>query len=204
MFLGIDIGTSAVKAVLLEMSGGIIATASAPLAVDSPQPGWSEQHPEQWWKAVRDCADQLKSSHCKAWRHVRAIGLSGQMHGAVLLGADKQPIRPAILWNDGRSDAGCRELSRRLPKIGQLAGVPPMPGFTAPKLLWLQENEPDVHRKIAHILLPKDYVRLKLTGELATDMADAAGTMWLASFSGGKARMFRPMSTPLAPCSHAL
>jgi len=179
VFLGLDIGTSAVKAVLLETSGNVLATASASLTVDSPKPGWSEQHPDQWWDAVRNCAAQLKHDHRKAWSSIQAIGLSGQMHGAVLLDVNKTPLRPAILWNDGRSDKECQAIAEALPTVGQLAGVPPMPGFTAPKLLWLQKREPDIHAKIAYILLPKDYVRLKLTGSLATDMADAAGTMWL-------------------------
>lgn len=179
VFLGLDIGTSAVKAILLKTSGNVLATASAALTVDSPKPGWSEQHPDQWWFAVRDCTAQLKRDYGEAWSIVQAIGLSGQMHGAVLLDATKTPLRPAILWNDGRSDAECRAIAEALPTVGQLAGVPPMPGFTAPKLLWLSKHEPDIHAKIVHILLPKDYVRLKLTGKLATDMADAAGTMWL-------------------------
>ena len=179
MFLGLDIGTSAVKAVLLETSGNVVATASASLTFSSPQPGWSEQRPDQWWDAVEKCATQLRRGHGNAWSAVQAIGLSGQMHGAVLLDANKTPLRPAILWNDGRSDMECNEMAERLPEIGQLSGVPPMPGFTAPKLLWLSKHEPDIHAKIAHILLPKDCIRLKLTDELATDMADAAGTMWL-------------------------
>ncbi|MDD9908292.1 MAG: xylulokinase [Ahrensia sp.] len=179
MYLGIDIGTSAVKSLIMDENGNVVETASSPLQSSSPHAGWSEQHPDIWWKATLDCAANLRAENSQAWSAIRAIGLSGQMHGAVLLGRKKVPLRAAILWNDGRSDAECVKMAEALPQIGQIAGVPPMPGFTAPKLLWIARHEPQTHRRIAHILLPKDYVRLKMTGELATDMADAAGTMWL-------------------------
>ncbi|MEL6299684.1 MAG: xylulokinase [Pseudomonadota bacterium] len=179
MYLGIDIGTSAVKAVIADGPERVAATATAPLTVSSPHPGWSEQAPEAWWKATIAAVAELKEHHPGALGAVRGIGLSGQMHGAVVLGGDHRPLRPAILWNDGRSAAVCKDLTEALPAIGDISGAPAMPGFTAPKVLWLAEAEPDVHARIAHILLPKDFVRLKLTGDLATDMADAAGTMWL-------------------------
>jgi len=177
MFLGIDIGTSAVKAVLVDDQGAVVTTASADLTVQNLHPSWSEQDPEAWWQAVQAACAQL--SQTTGYSTVSAIGLSGQMHGAVCLDADLKPLRPAILWNDGRSAPQCKEMAKAMPKIGHVAGAIPMPGFTAPKLLWLSQNEPEIHAKIEHVLLPKDYVRLKLTGTLVTDMADAAGTHWL-------------------------
>ncbi|MEM1047843.1 MAG: xylulokinase [Pseudomonadota bacterium] len=179
MFLGIDIGTSAVKALIMQPDGGIAASATCPLTVQSPHPLWSEQDPNAWTQAVLTACEGLRQDNPDAYRTVRAIGLSGQMHGAVCLDGDRRPVRPAILWNDGRSHAECALLRDRRPDIGLIAGVPPMPGFTAPKLLWMARNEPDLHARIRHVILPKDYVRLFLTGTLATDMADAAGTLWL-------------------------
>ena len=177
MYLGIDLGTSAVKTVLVDAAGAVVGKASRTLTVQSPHPGWSEQEPEDWWNASRACCVEL--SALPGWRDVRAIGLSGQMHGATCLDDAHRPVRPAILWNDGRSHAECAEMLAGMPEIGALAGVVPMPGFTAPKLRWMARAEPEVHARIRHILLPKDYLRLKLTGDLATDMADAAGTLWL-------------------------
>ena len=178
-FLGLDIGTSAVKAVLVDGDQQLLAEAEVPLATSRPQPLWSEQDPEAWWTATRAALATLGSAARGAWGGVRGIGLSGQMHGAVVLGADDRPLRPAILWNDGRAQAECRVLAERVPGIGRIAGVPPTPGYTAPKLLWLQAHEPDLFARVARVLLPKDYVRLKLTGEYATDPVDAAGTLWL-------------------------
>jgi len=177
MFLGLDIGTSAVKAILVEAGGTVAATASASLTAQNLQPSWSEQDPEAWWQAVQTACAELSAT--SGYSNVSAIGLSGQMHGAVCLGADRKPLRPAILWNDGRSAAQCAEIVEAMPEIGNVAGAIPMPGFTAPKLLWLAQNESETHAKIKHVLLPKDYVRLKLTDTLVTDMADAAGTHWL-------------------------
>ena len=121
----------------------------------------------------------LRRAEPKGFAAIQAIGLSGQMHGAVVLGADDRPLRPAILWNDGRAQAECRLLAERVPEIGRIAGVPPTPGYTAPKLLWLAAHEPALFARVAKVLLPKDYVRLRLTGEHATDPVDAAGTLWL-------------------------
>ena len=176
MYLGIDIGTSAVKLVCAE-TDCILATSSEGIKTSSPQPGWSEQHPDLWWQATRDAlrmlAGKIKLSE------VKAIGLSGQMHGAVMLDRDLRPIRPAILWNDSRATSECDELRMTQPQIGQIAGVLPLPGFTAPKIAWLKKHEPAKYARLAHILLPKDYIGLRLHGELATDTSDAAGTMWL-------------------------
>ena len=179
-YLGLDIGTSAVKAVVIDESGAEIAAATSPaLNSHHPQTGWSEQIPDDWVEAVQACCDKLRDVLGSAWPSVRAIGLSGQMHGATLLDASSKPLRPAILWNDSRSAEQCDAINTAITDIEDRAGIPAMPGFTAPKLLWCADNEPDIHAKLAHVLLPKDYVRLALTGELATDMADAAGTMWL-------------------------
>lgn len=173
MQLGIDIGTSAVKAVLCD-GPHLLRAADAALDCHAAHPGWSEQDPADWWTATQSALSQLGDLS-----GVRAIGLSGQMHGAVLLGPDDQALRPAILWNDNRSIAECAMLEERLPDIGMRAGVRPLPGFTAPKLSWLRAQEPEIYAQIRHILLPKDYVGLCLHGGHATDVSDAAGTLWL-------------------------
>lgn len=182
MFLGLDLGTSGLKAVLLDRAQQVRASASGPLAVQQPQPLWREQHPHDWWRACEDAlADVLRAAAAQgiAATEVEAIGLSGQMHGATLLDARDQVLRPAILWNDGRSQAECAELERRVPASRQITGNQMMPGFTAPKLLWVARHEPQVFERIAKVLLPKDYLRLRLTGDYASDMSDAAGMLWL-------------------------
>lgn len=176
MYLGIDIGTSAVKAILMADDGAVVAQASAALSVSRPQPLWSEQNPADWWQATGQAVSALPADLRKA---VKAIGLSGQMHGATLLDEDDEPLRPAILWNDGRSAEACIALEKRVPDLHQLAGNLAMPGFTAPKLVWLKDNEPDVFKAVRKVLLPKDYVRLQMTGGYASDLSDAAGTLWL-------------------------
>jgi len=165
-----------VKAVLLAEQGVVMGSASAPLEVSRPAPGFSEQDPHAWWQATVRAVNALPSA---ARSGVRAIGLSGQMHGATLLDAQDRALRPAILWNDGRSAEECLELERREPASRAITGNIMMPGFTAPKLLWVARHEPDVFRRTAFVLLPKDYVRLRLTGEKVSDMSDAAGTGWL-------------------------
>jgi len=176
VYLGIDVGTSSVKAVLLDDSGAIVGHSSASLVVNRPQPGFSEQDAESWWAATVSAVKGLPKDLRAA---VRSIGLSGQMHGATLLDARDQPLRPAILWNDGRSALECVELEQREPRSRAITGNLMMPGFTAPKLLWVAKHEPEVFARTAHVLLPKDFVRLKLTGEKASDMSDASGTEWL-------------------------
>ncbi len=178
-FLGIDIGTSAVKAVLVDERQRVLADAGVALEISRPQPLWSEQDPDAWIKAVEAAVGALRQAAPQAFAGLSAIGLSGQMHGAVCLDEGRRPVRPAILWNDGRSHAECAALLERLPEVGQIAGVLPMPGFTAPKLMWLAGHEPQAFSKIRTVLLPKDHVRLWLTGEMASDMSDAAGTLWL-------------------------
>lgn len=176
MYVGIDIGTSSVKAVLISPEQEVAATATADLEVERPHPGWSEQDPESWWRACETVLDELHAAHTPRMAAVTGIGLSGQMHGATLLDAADKPLRPCILWNDGRSGPEASDLSAASERItGNIA----MPGFTAPKLLWVSRHEPDVFEKVHTVLLPKDYVRLKLTGDKASDMSDSAGTLWL-------------------------
>jgi xylulokinase len=177
--LGIDLGTSELKLALLAEDGGLVATAGSPLTVSRPQPHWAEQAPADWWNALVLAAASLRAAQPEAWAAVQAIGLSGQMHGAVLLDARDEVLRPAILWCDTRSGAECDELTRRLPGLAEVAGNLAMPGFTAPKLLWVERHEPSIHARVAKVLLPKDWLRLRLTGEYASDMSDAAGTLWL-------------------------
>ena len=178
-YLGIDLGTSAVKTLLVGDEQEVLAEAAAPLDVRRPEPLWSEQDPEQWWSAVEATIAELRTARPVEYAAVSGIGLSGQMHGATLLDARDRVLRPAILWNDGRSAAQCEELERREPSLRKITGNLAMPGFTAPKLLWVAQHEPEVAAKIAHVLLPKDYLRLRMTGEYASDMSDASGTLWL-------------------------
>jgi xylulokinase len=178
-FLGIDLGTSEVKVLLLDASGHIVAQAGTPLSVSRPRPMWSEQAPQDWWLATESAVATLRDTAPDAFAQLHAIGLSGQMHGAVLLGAHDDVLRPAILWNDGRSHAECEELTRRAPSLHPVAGNLAMPGFTAPKLLWVKAHEPEVFTRLCSVLLPKDYLRLLLTGEKVSDPSDAAGTLWL-------------------------
>jgi xylulokinase len=179
VYLGLDVGTSGVKAVLVNEIGAIVATASCGLALSHPAPLFSEQDPDAWVDATIAAVDSLAAAHPRDMAEVRGIGLSGQMHGATLLGADGRPLRPAILWNDGRSHAECAELERLCPSLHAISGNIAMPGFTAPKLLWVARHEPEVFARLAKVLLPKAYVRYRLTGEMVEDMSDAAGTLWL-------------------------
>lgn len=179
-YLGIDIGTSGVKAFLIDGNGRPLGEASARAVEPTrPHPGWSEQDPADWWRATLAAVDRLAASNSRELSEVRGIGLSGHMHGATLLDADDRVLRPAILWNDGRSSAECAEMEAALPALRDIAGNIAMPGFTAPKLAWVRKHEPQVFAKVAKVLLPKAYVRLLLTGEYAEDMSDAAGTLWL-------------------------
>jgi xylulokinase len=179
MFLGIDIGTTSVKSILIDDAQAIVATAHAGLSLSRPHPGWSEQDPADWWRATIDTLDRLKADHPAALAATTAIGLSGQMHGATLLDEADQVLRPAILWNDGRAATECAEIEAACPQAREIAGNIAMPGFTAPKLAWVRRHEPEVFERTRKVLLPKDYVRLLLTGESASDMSDASGTFWL-------------------------
>lgn len=179
MFLGIDVGTSAVKLLLVDAGEKVLAEASVSLAVSRPEPLFSEQDPEDWWRATEEGIARLRAAAPQALAATEAIGLSGQMHGATLLDDADHVLRPAILWNDGRSAAQCEELLRREPRLPEITGNLAFPGFTAPKILWVQENEPEIARRLTKVLLPKDYLRLRMTGESVSDMADSAGTLWL-------------------------
>ena len=179
MFLGLDLGTSELKALLLNAQHDIVATAHAPLRVDNPKPLWSEQSPASWWQALEAVMDDLHQRVPEALANLEGIGLSGQMHGAVLLDADERVLRPAILWNDGRSFAQCEALTKAVPQLSDIAGNLAMPGFTAPKLQWVRDNEPDVFAQVRRVLLPKDWLPLQRCGEAVSEMSDAAGTLWL-------------------------
>lgn len=179
MFIGIDIGTTSVKSVLVEAGGHIAASATYPLTVSRPRSGWSEQDPETWWTAVSGTLDALCSAEPVKIADVQAIGLSGQMHGATLLDAADAVLRPAILWNDGRAAAECAEIEAACPTARGITGNIAMPGFTAPKLAWVRRHEPGIFDRVRKVLLPKDYIRLRLTGDHVSDMSDASGTYWL-------------------------
>ena len=174
--VGIDVGTTGVKAIALSSDGEVLATASRGYPLSTPQAGWAEQDPEDWWQAAEAALAEVA-----AGREVAGIGLSGQMHGLVVLDDAGRVIRPAILWNDQRTAAECAEIERRIgaERLVALTGNRALTGFTAPKLLWLRRHEPDAYARIARVLLPKDYVRLRLTGEWAIDASDASGTLLL-------------------------
>ncbi|MBB99501.1 MAG: xylulokinase [Rhodobacteraceae bacterium] len=178
MYIGIDIGTSAVKTVLTDDRGAVVAHESEALSLSRPKPGWSEQDPRAWWDAVCRTLDRLSAAAPAEMTRVTGIGLSGQMHGATLLDARDKVLRPAILWNDARSGRECAALDARADFRG-IAGNLVMPGFTAPKLEWVRRHEPEIFSQVARVLLPKDYVRLLLTGDAVSDMSDASGTLWL-------------------------
>lgn len=178
MYLGLDLGTSGVKALLIDAEQNIITSTESPLNVSRPHSGWSEQDPADWVSATEDVMDQLKSSHPTELAAVSGIGFSGQMHGATLLDATDTVLRPCMLWNDTRSHAEAAELDSN-PKFRKISGNIVFPGFTAPKLAWVKNNEPDIFKRLAKVLLPKDYLRLWLTGEHVSEMSDAAGTSWL-------------------------
>ena len=178
MYLGLDCGTSGLKALLTDEGGEPIASAARTYSPTRPRAGWSEQNPDDWATAMAGAIADLENNAAKALSGLKAIGFSGQMHGAVLLDRADRPIRPAILHNDGRAVCEADELARDYPHLAQIVGVKPMPGFTGPKLKWIARNEPDHRRLVNSLLSPKDYLRLKLSGERASDMSDAAGT-WL-------------------------
>ena len=156
----------------------MLARAEAEYALSTPKPGWAEQDPEDWWRATETV---LATAQANTAGEPEGIGLSGQMHGLVALDENDDVLRPAILWNDQRTQAECDEIERTigLDRLIELTGNRALTGFTAPKILWLRHHEPDIYARIEHIALPKDYVRLKLTGEHATDVSDASGTLLL-------------------------
>jgi len=177
--MGIDLGTSSVKVIIIDEEGRILARGSEKYPILTPAPGWAEQDPAQWWLATKNAIRKvLKSSDLKK-EEIRAIGFSGQMHGTVLLDKFLKPLRPAIIWADARSSPQCAEIRKKLgeERIAEILCNPIMPGFTAPSLLWVKENEPSIFEKVHKVVLPKDYIRLKLTGVLATDFSDASATL---------------------------
>lgn len=178
MYLGIDLGTSELKVVLVDEGQHVVASAAEQITTSRPHPRWSEQQPASWWAALDSAMLRLRASHPSQLAAVRAIAPTGQMHGAVLLDAADTVLRPAILWNDGRCEAQCWELES-FPSMRTITGNAAMPGFTAPKLLWVREREPAVFARTVRVLLPKDWLRLGLTGEHVSEMSDASGTLWL-------------------------
>ena len=184
MYLGIDIGTSGVKSVLIDEADVILAEASAPLSVSRPRPLWSEQDPRDWWRATETTLDALASRHRDLMGRVRSIGLSGQMLGVALLNADGTPLRPALLWNDGRAAEDGRALEAEIEGFAALTGARAMPGFSAPKLRWLSRHEPLALARARSVLLPKDYVRLHLGGEAVSDRADSSATLLMDTVAG--------------------
>jgi len=179
MFLGIDVGTTATKAILIDARQATVASASAGYQVSQPKPGTSEIDPRAWLEAVRSVVAALGKAAPQALASARALGLSGQMHSFVTLDAQGDPVHPAILWNDERGEAECLALREGILDIGLVTGVLPMPSFTAAKLLWLRNHLPHEFERVAHVLWPKDFVRLWLTGEFATDASEAAGSQLL-------------------------
>ena len=181
-FLGVDIGTSGTKTILIDASGKILAEASASYPLSHPKPLWSEQDPEHWWKAVVKTVKAVVKKAKVRPAAVKAIGLSGQMHGSVFLDKDDKVIRPALLWNDQRTAAECAEiesLAGGRSALIKMVANPALTGFTAPKILWLRNNEPKNYDKLKRVLLPKDDVRRRMTGEYATDVSDASGMLLL-------------------------
>jgi xylulokinase len=178
-FLGIDVSTTGAKALLIDDQGLVVSSATTPLTLSSPRPLWSEQDPYEWWSATVTSIRQALSQANASGAQVQAIGLTGQMHGLVLLDQHDKVLRPAILWNDQRTGAECEEITHKVgaENLLLITGNQALTGFTAPKILWVRNHEPDVYAQIAHILLPKDYVRFRLTGNYAVDKADGAGML---------------------------
>ncbi|MBE7558092.1 xylulokinase [bacterium] len=177
--VGLDVGTTGAKAALYDETGRRVAASTSEYPLVTPRPGWSEQDPQAWWEGTLAALEAVVAEAGVSPQAIAGLGLSGQMHGSVFLDAEGAPVRPAILWNDSRTARQCDEIAQRL-GLEILTSVtcnPPLTGFTAPKVLWLREHEPQNYRRVAHLVLPKDYIRFKLTGTLAADPSDAAGTL---------------------------
>src|SRR5215216_479401 len=179
LLLGIDLSTTGAKALLIDPEGRVVGSATTPLSLSSPHPLWSEQEPREWWEATANSIKQVLAETNVSGDDIAAIGLTGQMHGLVVLDDERQVLRPAILWNDQRCGAECDDIRARVgrERLLQITGNDALTGFTAPKIVWVAQHEPEVHRRVRHVLLPKDYIRYKLTGALAMDKADGSGTM---------------------------
>ncbi|HZB83757.1 MAG TPA: xylulokinase [Rubrobacteraceae bacterium] len=181
LLVGLDVGTGGARAVSVSESGEVVAEASAEYPLMNPRPGWSEQNPQDWWRAAKEVLGKVAEKVRETGDGIVGLGLTGQMHGSVFLNAEDKVIRPALLWNDQRTQAQCEQMTERVgaKKLIKIAGNPAITGFQAPKVLWLRDKEPENYSKVTHVLLPKDYVRLQLTGEFATDASDASGTLFL-------------------------
>ena len=179
MYIGIDLGTSGVKTILIDYNQDILATAHSALTVQSPQDGFNEQDPNSWIKATEICLAELKKQKSKEFSNSTSIGISGHMHGATIIDNQGKVIRPCILWNDTRAFKECEEFENQDFDVRNISGNIAMPGFTAPKINWLIKNESENFKKIFKVLLPKDYLRYYLTGEFFSDMSDASGTLWM-------------------------
>lgn len=180
-FMGIDISTTSAKAVIIDEMGKVLSIGSTPQPISQPKPLWSEQNPADWWDGVVNSIREALSEASLSGGDIAGIGLTGQMHGLVMLDGEGLVLRPSILWNDQRTQAQCDYMTEKIgfERLIELTGNRALTGFTAPKILWVRNNEPDVYARCAHILLPKDYIRYKLTGDYATDLAGAAGTSLL-------------------------
>ncbi len=189
MYLGLDLGTSGVKAMLMDGEQKIVGSANGSLDVSRPHSGWSEQAPADWVRATEEAIAGLKAKFPKELAAVKGIGLSGQMHGATLVDASDAVLRPSILWNDTRSFAEAAALDAD-PRFRAITGNIVFPGFTAPKLAWVKKHEPEIFARVAKVLLPKDYLRLWLSGEHMSEMSDSAGTSWLDTAPASGRRSF--------------
>ena len=179
MFIGIDLGTSSVKMILIDHNQNILATANSSLTVQSPKDGFSEQNPKEWIDSTIKCLETLKEKKPKEFSDTISIGISGHMHGATLIDGNRKVVRPCILWNDTRSHQECTEFENQKIDVRSISGNITMPGFTAPKINWIKNNEVENFKKIFKVLLPKDYLRFFLTDEFFSEMSDASGTLWL-------------------------
>jgi len=179
--IGIDVGTTGARAVAVDERGEVVGAQTATYPLLTPRPRWTEQDPDEWWRATQEAVRAVAASCRSASAEIAGIGLTGQMHGSVFLDADGEVIRPALLWNDQRTAKQCEEIAERVgpERIVEITGNPPLTGFQAPTVLWLRDEEPANYERLAHVLLPKDFVRFRLAGALATDASDAAGTLFL-------------------------
>lgn len=179
--LGVDVGTSGAQAVAVDQDGRVVASASSGYPLLTPRPQWTEQDPAEWWRAVREVVGAATRAVTDGTERVVGLGLTGQMHGSVFLDASDEVIRPALLWNDQRTAKQCEDITERVgaERLVEITGNPALTGFQAPKVLWLRDEEPGAYKQLARVLLPKDFIRHRLTGEFATDASDAAGTLFL-------------------------
>lgn len=199
--IGLDVGTSGAKAILIDAAGEVLAASVNEHPLQTPHPLWSEQNPEDWWRAACQSIHGVLVQSGLPSSQIVAVGLTGQMHGLVLLDADRRVLRPAILWNDQRTGRQCQQINDQIgfEKLLSLTGNPVLPGFTAPKIAWVREHEPEIYGQVRHFLLPKDYLRFRLTGELITDVSDASGTsLFDVKNRTWSTEMFSALNIPLS------